>query len=300
MPDTTLPLLPSPPTVGVMGCVVQDVVVKPSQPLVPDGSTLSQILFAPGGFGPNVAWTAALEGASVRFVGHAGDDAIGSALVEDLQSVGVEVAVTRKGTTATVIVLVGGDGHRTMAYDTSSFRLSAEDVTEEQLSGISVLHLYENMFEDITAAGAWRAVELVRAGGGRVSLDAGNVFRIQQVGRNAFLELVDKLAPEVLFANEDEAGALWPSGPVRAPGLVVLKHGPQPTVVYAPDGRQLLEVDVAPVSQVVDTTGAGDAMAGGFLAAWAKGLSLREAVEAGHRVARRVVGEYGARLRPAR
>jgi sugar/nucleoside kinase (ribokinase family) len=298
MPKIPLPPLISPPTVGVMGCVVQDVVVKPSQPLVPGGSTLSQILFAPGGFGPNVAWTAALEGASVRFVGHAGDDAIGSGLVEDLRSVGVDVAVTRKGATATVLVLVEEGGHRTMAYDTSSFRLSADDVTEAQLRGVSVLHLYENMFEDVTAAGAWRAVELVRSHGGRISLDAGNVFRIQQVGRTAFMDLVAKLAPEVLFANEQEADALWPSGSVRAPGLVVVKHGPQPTVVYSAEGHELLEVDVVPVSQVVDTTGAGDAMAGGFLAAWAKGSDLQEAVEAGHRVARSVVGQYGARLGP--
>ncbi|MGC8628220.1 MAG: carbohydrate kinase family protein [Acidimicrobiales bacterium] len=291
-----LPELGARPTIGVMGCFVQDIVVKPLQALVPGGSTKSRIVFAPGGFGPNVAWTAALEGASVRFLGHAGADAQGEALARELQDAGVDVAVTRKGATASVLVLVGTEGQRTMAYDTSSFTLTSEDVTQSQLAGLSLLHLYEDLFQDATAEGAWKAVAAVRRSGGLVSLDAGNVARIQQQGSAAFMGTVRKLAPEVLFANEEEAAALWPAGDVTAPGLVVVKHGPRPTVVYAADGTELLSVDVAPVADVVDTTGAGDAMAGAFLAAWAAGCDLREAVEAGHRAAGAVVAQYGARL----
>jgi sugar/nucleoside kinase (ribokinase family) len=286
------------PLVAVMGCMVQDIVVKPYGHLVPGGSTMSQIFFAPGGFGPNVAWTAALEGASVRFIGQAGTDAVGAALARSLEEVGIEVAVTYKGTTCCVLVLVNEDGQRTMAYDTSSFSLSADDVTEDQLAGVALLHLYENMFDDITADGAWKAMDLVRRGGGLVSLDVGNIARVQLVGRDAFSARVEKVAPEVLFANEEEADALWPSGQVRAPGIVVVKHGAWPTVVYAPDGEELFTVNVPPVPDVVDTTGAGDAMAGGFLAAWTAGSSLREAVEAGHRTAGAVVSQYGAQLPP--
>jgi sugar/nucleoside kinase (ribokinase family) len=291
-----LPYLGARPTIGVMGCFVQDIVVRPFQALVPGGSTKSQIIFAPGGFGPNVAWTAALEGASVRFLGHAGADAPGDALVRDLEDAGVDVAVARKGATASVLVLVDVEGQRTMAYDTSSFTLTSEDVTQQQLAGLSLLHLYEDLFQDATAEAAWRAARTVRKTGGLVSLDAGNVARIQQQGSAAFMSTVRELSPEVFFANEEEAAALWPAGDVRAPGLVVVKHGPRPTVVYAADGSQLLTVDVAPVADVVDTTGAGDAMAGAFLAAWAAGCDLREAVEAGHRAASAVVTQYGARL----
>lgn len=285
-----------PPVIAVLGCVVQDIVVKPVGRLVPGGSTMSQILFAPGGFGPNVAWTAALEGAAIRFVGQAGADGVGEALTRSLEAVGVEVAVTHKGTTCCVVVLVDEDGHRTMAYDTSSFTLSADDVTEEQLAGVCLLHLYENMFDDITADGAWRAVELVRASGGLVSLDVGNIARIQLKGRDPFMALVDKVAPEVLFANEEEAGALWPSGRVSAPGLAIVKHGAWPTVAYSPHGDELLTIAVPPVPHVLDTTGAGDAMAGGFLAAWAAGRGLQEAIEAGHRTAGAVISQYGAQL----
>jgi sugar/nucleoside kinase (ribokinase family) len=298
---------PGRPLIAVMGCVVQDIVVKPNGPLTANGSTMSKIAFAAGGFGPNVAWTAALEGAAVRFVGHAGADAVGSALTGSLKEAGIDVAVTHKGTTCCVLVLVEWDGQRTMAYDTSSFCLSVDDVTEEQLAGVSLLHLYENMFDDITADGAWRAVELVRRNGGLVSLDVGNIARVQVVGRDAFMDRIEEIAPEVLFANEEEAAALWPAGDVSAPGLVVVKHGPLPSVVYAPDGEELFNVHVPPVPEVVDTTGAGDAMAGGFLAAWASGCSLREAVEAGHRTAGAVVSQLGAQLpsewlpsRPAR
>jgi sugar/nucleoside kinase (ribokinase family) len=287
---------PDRPVIAVMGCVVQDIVVKPNGPLVTNGSTMSQIAFAAGGFGPNVAWTAALEGAAVRFVGHAGADTVGAALTGGLREAGIEVAVTHKGTTCCVLVLVEWDGQRTMAYDTSSFCLSAADVTEEQLAGVSLLHLYENMFDDITADGAWRAVELVRSNGGLVSLDVGNIARVNLVGRAEFLERVDQINPEVLFANEEEAAALWPDGDVSAPGLVVVKHGPQPSVVFASDGEQLVTVHVPPVADVVDTTGAGDAMAGGFLAAWASGCSLEEAVQTGHRTAGAVVSQLGAQL----
>jgi sugar/nucleoside kinase (ribokinase family) len=287
---------PDKPLIAVMGCVVQDIVVKPSGPLTTNGSTMSRIAFAPGGFGPNVAWTAALEGAAVRFVGHAGADTVGVALTTSLQEAGIDVAVTYKGATCCVLVLVEWDGQRTMAYDTSSFCLSADDVTEAQLAGVSLLHLYENMFDDITAEGAWKAVELVRRNGGLVSLDVGNIARVQLVGRDAFRERLEQIAPEVLFANEEEAGALWPEGDISAPGLVVVKHGPLPSVVYAPDGEELLNVHVPPVPEVVDTTGAGDAMAGGFLAAWATGCSLKEAVDAGHRTAGAVVSQFGAQL----
>ncbi len=289
---------PDKPVIAVMGCVVQDIVVKPNGPLVANGSTMSRIAFAPGGFGPNVAWTAALEGAAVRFVGHAGADTVGAALTGSLREAGIDVAVTHRGTTCCVLVLVEWDGQRTMAYDTSSFCLSAADVTEQQLAGVSLLHLYENMFDDITADGAWRAVELVRSNGGLVSLDVGNIARVDLVGRDEFLERVEKICPEVLFANEEEAAALWPEGEVSAPGLVVVKHGPQPSVVYAPDGEELVTVHVPPVPDVVDTTGAGDAMAGGFLAAWASGCSLDEAVRAGHRTAGAVVSQFGAQLPP--
>jgi len=286
------------PVIAVLGCVVQDVVVKPLGPLVPGGSSMSKIVFAPGGFGPNVALTAALEGAAVRFVGQAGADPVGAALTRALEEAGVEVAVARKGSTCCVIVLVNEFGQRTMAYDTSSFTLAVDEVSPEQLAGVALLHLYENMFDDLTAEGAWRAVELVRRRGGRVSLDVGNIARIQLKGREAFLGLVDAVAPEVLFANEEEADALWPSGQVKAPGLVVVKHGAWPTVVYSPAGRELLTVHVPPVAGVVDTTGAGDAMAGGFLAAWADGCRLRDAVEAGHTTAGAVVSQFGAQLPP--
>jgi sugar/nucleoside kinase (ribokinase family) len=67
-------------------------------------------------------------------------------------------------------------------------------------------------------------------------------------------------------------------------------------VVYSPDGEELLNILVPPVPEVVDTTGAGDAMAGGFLAAWASGCTLKEAVEAGHRTAGAVVSQLGAQL----
>lgn len=293
---TPAPGGPASPLIAVMGCMVQDIVVKPTVPLVPGGSTMSRILFAPGGFGPNVAWTAALEGASVRFVGHAGADSVGAALAQSMESVGIQVAVTFKGSTCTVLVLVDQDGRRTMAYDTSCFSLSADEVTEQQLAGVAVLHLYENMFDDITAAGTWRAIDLVRRQGGLVSLDVGNVARIHLAGRRAFMALVEKVAPEVLFANEEESEALWPSGRVSAPGLVVVKHGAWPTVLYTSAGEEVMTVPVPAVPEVVDTTGAGDAMAGGFLAAWGAGCSLREAVEAGHRSAGAVVGQYGAQL----
>jgi sugar/nucleoside kinase (ribokinase family) len=281
-----------------MGCAVQDIVVKLDEPLMTGGSTVSRISFSAGGFGPNVAWTAALEGAAVRFVGQAGADLVGDALLKAMSGAGIEVgtSVVRKGTTCCILVLVDGDGQRTMAYDTASFSLGADEVTEGALAGAGVLHLYSNMFDDITAEGAWRAVELVRREGGLVSLDVGNIACVHRDGREKYVEMVERIAPEVLFANEDETAALWPSGEVRAPGLVIAKNGAGPTVVYGPDGSEILEVPVTPVPDVMDTTGAGDAMAGGFLAAWTAGLSVRGAVEAGHRTAAAVIRQFGAQL----
>ena len=287
---------PGRPLIAVMGCVVQDIVVKPNGPLTANGSTMSRIAFAPGGFGPNVAWTAALEGAAVRFVGHAGADTVG---------------VCPHGQPAG-----GRDRRRRYPKGDHVLRAGARGVGRAADDGLRHLQLLPFRRRRDRGAAGWRLVaapvrEHVRRHHRRRRLESSGAGaaqrRARQPGRGQYRprsaggpggvqSRIDKIAPEVLFANEEEAAALWPAGDVSAPGLVVVKHGPLPSVVYAPDGEELLNVHVPPVPEVVDTTGAGDAMAGGFLAAWASGCSLREAVEAGHRTAGAVVSQFGAQL----
>ena len=145
------------------------------------------------------------------------------------------------------------------------------------------------------------AAEEVRRSGGRVTVDLSAATLIAQIGASEMRTLVGRLEPAVVFANEDEAGALgmfvtadiedgWsPPWPVT-----VIKRGARAALVVRRVGRPVTEVPAELVPTVRDTTGAGDAFAGAFLAAWAGGASVESSCRAGHRGAAVVLGHAGA------
>ena len=113
-------------------------------------------------------------------------------------------------------------------------------------------------------------------------MDVSSASIVRAFGQDAFRELVSSLAPEVVFANRDEAPLV---AGVAAP-LLVVKRGHEPVeLVVGRDQRELVPVDEVP--GVADTTGAGDAFAGGFLAATIAGATRQAAVAAGHQSATR-------------
>ncbi len=215
---------------------------------------------------------------------------MGQQLVDALEDEGVDVRVQRgPGRTGAVVVLVEPGGERTMLPDRAA-AVELESIDRTWLEGATWLHVpaYSLCAEPIGTS-TIAAAQHVRASWGRISVDVSSASLVRSFGEDAFRELVASLAPEVVFANRDEAPLV---AGVAVP-LVVVKRGGEPIeLVVGRDQRELVPVDE--VTGVADTTGAGDAFAGGFLAATIAGADKTAAVAAGHEAAIAVLRRHAA------
>jgi sugar/nucleoside kinase (ribokinase family) len=258
-----------------VGDLVEDVVVRIHQPIRTGTDTAATIERRLGGSAASVAREAARLGPA-RFIGRVGDDAIGDTLVAGMEAAGVDVRVQRAGRTGTIVVLVDEMGERTMFPDRGACT-ELDDVDDSWLAGVDVLHLpsYSILSEPIGAT-CVHLVDVVRRQGGRVSIDASSTGVLADVGVDEAMRRFVALRPDVFFANADEAAML---DLVAWPGAVVVKHGAEPVEVIV-DGRRIT-VPVPVVASGVDTTGAGDAFAAGFLVAWIDDAGWEAAATAG-------------------
>jgi len=235
-----------------------DVVVRTDTRLVPGGDVPAETRLLPGGQAANVAaWVADLGEAS-RFLGKRGDDLASRLATAELVARGVEVTGPfAPGRGGVVVSLVGADGERTMASDRGvSSDLRAEEISDEWLA-CDHLHVsgYSLATERQQQAVA-EAVRSARAHGAKVSIDLAAATVVEAVGRDAFSALVRRLAPDLVFCNEDEERAV--GRPVDGPTWIV-KLGARGARV----GAQ--HYDAVAVPRVVDATGAGDAFAAGWI-----------------------------------
>lgn len=241
-----------------LGDLLLDVVVRLSQPLAPGADVVAVTHVGPGGQAANVAAWAAALGAEARFIGKRGDDEAGALAAAGLAARDVEACgPVVPGRTGVVVSLVAPDGDRTMASDRGvAPELAAGDLDPAWLAGCDHLHLSGySLLRSPIAGAALRAVELARAGGARVSVDLSAWPLIRDFGPPVFRARLEELAPDVVFANGDEERVL--GGPLAGVEWV-LKLGPRGARF---DGVEL----PAPPVEVIDSTGAGDALAAGHL-----------------------------------
>jgi sugar/nucleoside kinase (ribokinase family) len=291
---------------GVIGDLVQDVVVWKVEPERHASDTRAEIAVQRGGSAANVA---AFAGPRVptRFLGCVGDDPAGHALRAELASHGVDVRLQVRDRTGTIVVLVDEDGERTM-FPSRGASARLQPVDRSWLEGLALLHCTGYSFEyGSTPESVLDAVRRVRAAGGGISIDVSSVGLIEHLGREAFLDLLVGCAPRFVSANGDEARLLGlADGPVpgpalaRLPGATVLaRAGAQPTTVFH-DGQPVATVPVPPVPGIRDLTAAGDAFMAGYLAdLLTNGWSPVANVTAAHALARRVLRSPGATEDPA-
>src|SRR5256885_12131236 len=244
--------------VVTLGDLLLDVIVRLREPLATGADADAATLAAPGGQAANVAaWVAALGG-TARCVARRGDDPAGTVLTAELEARGVELVGPTAGTNGVVVSIVGPDGERTMASDRGTATLLEPDDLDAAWFACDCLHIsgYALLASPIDTAAA-RAAELARAQGARVSVDLSAWTRIRAHGPERFLAQLSTLAPDVVFGNEPEWDELGPVGETR-----VVKRGA--------GGFDVIHGDVSERCQardasVVDTTGAGDALAAGIL-----------------------------------
>jgi sugar/nucleoside kinase (ribokinase family) len=258
-----------------LGDVLLDVIVRPDGPLRPDGETGAATRAGAGGQAANVAVWAVALGAEARFVGKRADDTAGRAVAAELAARGVDVVgPVVEGRTGVVVSLVGPDGSRTMASDRGvAPDLRAEELEMPWLRGCHALHLpgYSLLRGPIDLASA-KAAGAVAQQGGRLSVDLSSAAGIEAFGAAAFRARLEQLRPAVILGNEGEWAAV--GGGMSFPTTRVIKRGARGFLVEPERGRPQA---FAPRSaDVVDTTGAGDALAAGFLVGGAE-LALEAA-----------------------
>ena len=244
--------------VCTFGDLLLDVIVRLEQPLAQGADARSKIVLSPGGQAANVAaWVAAL-GAPARFVGKRGDDDGGRVAKARLEERDVEVVgpVVPEGN-GIVVSLVSADGDRTMCSDRGvAPEFGPEEVDPAWLEGCTHLHVsgYALLREPVRFAAA-HAAELARAAGAQVSVDLSSWSAIRDFGPERFRAVLVGLAPDVVFTNEAEDQVV--GGRIPGPAWI-LKRGARGCSF---DGAERPALPVEPV----DSTGAGDALAAGWL-----------------------------------
>ncbi|MET8688729.1 sugar kinase [Streptomyces sp. NPDC004732] len=300
-----MPPRTAPNALLVVGDVVTDIVARHRTALSPGTDTAAAIRTVPGGAGANVACWAAHRGSpDVRLIGRVGADS----------AAWHEAALTRAGVrprlvvdagapTGTVICLVdeGAAAERTFLTDSgAALRLSPADWSPRDLDGVALLHLSGYLFfAEPSRAAARAALAAAAARGVPVSVDPASAGFLAESGAERFLSAVDGVA--VLLPSRDEAELLTglPDPADAASKLshrfpaVVVKLGAEGALV-AQDGQVLGRVP-APPARAKDSTGAGDAFTGAFLAARLAGAGLREAAAEGCVAGARAVELIGGR-----
>ncbi|MEU3404340.1 PfkB family carbohydrate kinase [Streptomyces sp. NPDC006670] len=287
----------------VVGDVVTDVVAVHREPLAPATDTAARIRTLPGGAGANAAcWAAHTGTAEVRLLARVGCESARwheRALVD--AGVRPRLVVDPAEPTGTVVALVGADAERTFLTDSgASLRLCPADWAPALLDGAAHLHLSGYLFfADSSRELALVALRAARTRGVPVSVDPASAGFLAGLGPEAFLAAVAGVG--TLLPNEDEARLLaGVADTARAAEslsrrfpLVVVTRGTGGALV-AEDGRITAEVEAEP-ADAVDTTGAGDAFTGGFLAARLSGATPPTAARAGCQAAAHAITRLGGR-----
>ncbi len=289
----------------VVGDVITDVVARHRGPLAAGTDTAATIRTVPGGAGANVAcWAAHRSGTEVRLLGRVGSDS--AAWHErELVACGVRprLVVDPEAPTGTVICLVdtGAAAERTFLTDSgAALRFAPEDWSDALLDGVARLHLSGYLlFSEPSRALVAVALAAARARGVPVSMDPASAGFLVELGVDRFLTLVEGV--DVLLPSRDEACLLTglPDAADAAAKLsrhvplVVAKQGAQGALV-ARSGTVVAHVPAVPATPR-DTTGAGDAFTGAFLAALLTGTGPVAAAAEGCRAGAAAVERVGGR-----
>jgi sugar/nucleoside kinase (ribokinase family) len=257
-----------------------------------------------GGSAANTMAGLASLGGRGRFLGRVCDDQLGGVFAHDIRAIGVDYSTppAKSGAaTARCLILVTPDAQRTMnTYLGASVDFGPEDLDAAAIRDAQVTYLEGYLWDPPRAKEAFlEAVRIAHGAGRKVALSLSDGFCVER-HRAEFRELVERHV-DVLFANEQEIKALYEAPDfetaahaVRAAcGIVALTRSEKGSIVL--DGEAAIVSAAEPVARLVDTTGAGDLYAAGFLYGLTHGRDLRACARLGGLCAAEVIGHMGAR-----
>jgi fructokinase len=255
-----------------------------------------------GGSVANTCAVAAALGARVAYIGKVADDALGATFRTDIAAAGVHfptAPLLGGAPTARCLILVTPDGQRTMnTFLGACVAFGEHDVDAQLIGGAAVLYLEGYLFDPPAAQLAFRAAaRAARMAGRQVALSLSDAFCVDR-HRAAFRALLADV--DILFANEAEITSLYEANRFEDAAdaacaevkLAVLTRSEAGSLILRGAERVVVAAEPA---RVVDTTGAGDAYAAGFLAAYTAGRDLAACGRLGSLAAARVISHYGAR-----
>ena len=291
--------------VVVVGDLMVDVVAAAAEPLAHASDTEARVRWTGGGAAANVAAWLAAGGVPVALVARAGADVAGRGAVAELAAAGVDarVALDEDRATGTCVVVIGADGERTMLPDRgANLALAPDDLPAELFRRGGHLHLsgYVLLHDGPRAAGLC-ALDHAQEAGMTISIDPASAAPLRACGVDRVLDWI--AGAGTLLPNRDEARVLTGEDDPEAAARALAARADASEVVVTlgaegalwTDGREVVRVDAPHVERVVDTTGAGDAFAAGWLAARRSGADPSAALTAACALGARAVARPGAR-----
>jgi sugar/nucleoside kinase (ribokinase family) len=257
-----------------------------------------------GGSAANTMAGIASLGGAAGYIGKVRNDQLGEVFAHDIRAAGVAFSTNASAqgpATARCLIFVTPDGQRTMnTFLGASVELGPEDIDETLIARSKVTYLEGYLWDPPRAKEALlKAANVTHRRGGKVALSLSDAFCVER-HHAEFTRLIDDHV-DILFANETEVLALTRETDfeqaMRAMRgrceLSVLTRGPAGALVLA--GDDTFQVSAEPVAKLVDTTGAGDLFAAGFLFGYSRGRAPKAALRMGALCAAEVISHYGAR-----
>ncbi len=259
-----------------------------------------------GGSAGNTAAGVAMLGGRAGFVGQVADDQLGEVYAHDIRSVGVEFTTPARPAgetpTARCLILVTPDAQRTMnTFLGAAQMLEAGAVDAARIAEAKTLYLEGYLWDPEAARAAmYAAMDAAREAGTTIAFTLSDSFVVSR-HREDLLRLLDEGRIDILFGNEAEILMLAGADDLEA-AIAAVRPKVRTLVVtrseqgaLALSGGERAEVAAEPIEKLVDTTGAGDLFAAGFLAGQARGLGLEQSLKLGAIAAAEVIQHYGAR-----
>ena len=258
-----------------------------------------------GGSAGNTAAGLAALGLKAAFIGQVADDQLGKIYQHDIEAQGIDFLVAPRndvGATARSLILVTPDAQRTMnTYLGAAQLLEKNSVDTSAVADSAIIYLEGYLWDPAEPRAAMEAaIAAAHAAGRKVAFTLSDTFCVDR-HREGFWQLLRDGKVDILFANEAEAAAMGQVNDVEeaidclakvVPTLVVTRSEAGATAI---SGGERADVPAEPIDRLVDTTGAGDLFAAGFLAGEALGLGLKASLKLGAIAAAEVIQHYGAR-----